>query len=515
LGALVGVIALACLPFATTAGSYRDAEYGNVDLAVESSQPKPVDGLQVNDRHSYLAQTMVALSTSGQAAYVWGNRGFGLSGTGQQTVASDSDFSVVKLPNGKKMNQIVGGSSRGTSPGGHAAIAVLAEDGSVWTWGDAAPDRLGRPVTSKNNAQPVKVTFPGQVVVSDLRSGGSFFAALTTEGELYTFGPPHQHGSKSSFGDLGQGALAYGTAPRLILTKVHSFGVGVLNGWAVVAPGWQSYTYPGGVDRPSAGPSKPGDAGEVLFWGYNSEIHGGAASGDPSLVRDSYAVPTRLASDARLNVLLRKGTAAGDDNVSPGRVMGGPDDKGTFRHMTGNTYGNQVLLRDGTLWAWGTSTFSGSGSSDTMLKRAAMVPTKVWLDNRKVKAVAHTWRLTFLLDETNTVWIYGQAGQGEAGVFPSASGLPPIRLSNRPVRIDGGSSPGWKAGGITAIASCGGMTAILKRDDTTTWLVGGSLLETKTNAMSLVRNSWSKAGNTTPVNAYQPITKIDLTGLPG
>ncbi|MDR1186233.1 MAG: hypothetical protein LBK95_02050 [Bifidobacteriaceae bacterium] len=505
-------IVLACLPVAATSAAFIDSEYGSFDLTAEAP-PAPRPAINIGYRGNYLGATQVGLSQSGSAAYVWGYRDGGLSGTGAK-VDPTADISVVKLPGGLKIAGITGGSNKGNSQYYNAAIGVLAQDGSVWTWGVADEHRLGRPVTDANRWLPGKVEIPGKVI--DLQSGANSFVALTDDGDLYTFGAVSSE-SYSTYGALGQGAAAIsGTVPRRILTKVHSFGVALNSVWAVVAPGWTNTTYSGNDTADQGSTTAPGERGEVLFWGYNELNGSGAASGDPDLKNTYCAKPTRLSTTAVLNQLLWAGSAAGDQNETLGVAMGSPEDSGTFRQMTGSVYGNQVLLADGRLFTWGYSAngYYGSGNNTGMSTRQTMVPTQADLGGLKVQAVAHTMRLTMLLDQTGTAWIYGRSGPGEEAVFPKPDGTVPIVSSSSPVRIEGDEAPGWQAGGITGMAGNGNMSFMLTRDDGSLWLAGGSDIESKVNDFALVRDHWTSAGNTVRTDAAQPILQVDFSGLP-
>jgi hypothetical protein len=56
---------------------------------------------------------------------------------------------------------------------------------------------------------------------------------------------------------------------------------------------------------------------------------------------------------------------------------------------------------------------------------------------------------------------------------------------------------------------------MLTRYDGTVWLVGGAgEADVSQNTWAIVRNSWTRAGNTTPTNRSQPITQFDVATLP-
>ncbi|MDR2567120.1 MAG: hypothetical protein LBC97_13895 [Bifidobacteriaceae bacterium] len=538
--ALIGLIGCAIVlghPLNTTASAWMDAEYGDTGTLTAVS---PRAAITAELQSTYLAATMVSKSRDGAVAYIWGYRGDGLSGTGVETVSSDADVSIVALPEGRRVAKIVGGASSGQTLNTHAAIGVLATDGTVWTWGQkpgAAPGRLGRPVEGAypSHAEPGQVTgFPAGAKVVDLQSGGSFFAALTDAGELFTWGvaPNGSTGSNlpgGNYGELGQGYHASSSVPRRILTGIHSFAVGRFNAWAITAPGWTKTTYPSSVHYDGSGSDSPtsttapDDSSRVLFWGDNG-TNTGAASGSPVNTTSKIWSPEKLADGAKLDQLLAQGNALGpddqprDDNFTLGVAMGSPEDRGTFAVMTGHMYGYQVLLRDGSLYLWGYHEKSmgyGSGTGKEMLDRTAMVPTEVKLDNgnRRVVQIAHTLRVVFLLDDQGTVWMYGLRGTGESK-FPGSNGTGGGWAStNTPMRVDGSNSAGWAAGGITAITGAG-MSMMLTRDDGSLWVMGGSTFDGGTNAQYVVRTHWdhTKMDTSGPfTDKPQPLTQMVLT----
>jgi hypothetical protein len=341
-----------------------------------------------------------------------------------------------------------------------------------------------------------------------LQSGADFFVLLTTGGDVYTFG------AAGADGALGQGDGAFSSYPRKILSGIHSIGVGPHNSWAVAGPKWISQRYRPGVDAGPLGTRRGVKAG-VLFWGGNQDSDG-APSGDPVMMATAYWTPTQLSASSMLNRLFEAGQMAGHDNVTPGVVAGSVADGGTFQQLTGHLYGSQALIRDGSVYTWGHSTFSGSGHADVSIYRRQMIPERLNLRGARATAVVHTLRVVLVLDSTGAVWTYGYGGASEGAAFPKADGRPPMsRHTRTPVRIAGNASPGWAAGGVSGITSPGNATAMVIRKDRSVWLVGGGAqVDVSANRWSLVRNSWTKTGNTIPTNASRPITWFNVATLP-
>ncbi|MDR0366206.1 MAG: hypothetical protein LBH68_05205 [Bifidobacteriaceae bacterium] len=523
-------VAFACLLtphlVRNTMAAFLDNESGRFGpMQFEIPEPSPMIATK---RNSYLGATFVALSDTGHAAYVWGYRGTGMSGTGQETVDATSAVSVVKLEGDRKMVTITGGTTMATAPDTMGAIGVLASDGTVWTWGNAAtPARLGRAIVNGDNSKPKQVIFPdlGGAKVIDLQSGAKVFVALTDTGDVYTWG--HYFDDNSSTpgkaeGDLGQGPKAESSRPRKILTGIHSIGTGVQNSWAIASDKWSVLIYAEGMDSKAAPQEFPGkDGATVLFWGRD-HTHFGSASGDPALKDQIHPSPVPVAKTAGLNKLLQDGTKAGDDNTSLGKALGSTEDKGTFRQLGGISYGSYALLKDGSVYAWGNPTYGGSGGAATV-DRPGDTPMKVSLPDptngyqqATIKQVVSVRKLVFMLDTTGTVWMYGYLYRAERELFPKADGTTPAASSNtaigNPIRIAGAPGTGWAAGEITGLGSPGEMTLMVTHADGSVWLAGGGNARTPTNTRALVRNHWKD--NTVPTTAAVPITKTDLSSLP-
>jgi hypothetical protein len=457
---------------------------------------------------------MLALGDDG-AAYIWGYRGYGISGTGVTTVSSTAAVSVVRLPGERKIVKLIGGTEDNYDEYTRSYVAALADDGTVWTWGGHGTNSdvyLGRPTTSSAQlATPGQVTsIPGKVV--DLLGHDTTAMALTENGEVYTWGDSNGHGED------GQGQGAYGSASaRIILTGVHSIATSLWASWAVVGPNWTSTGYASGADKAATLTQGDGKAG-MLFWGRNDHVQGGSPAGDPKGVSDStFYKPVKLSDTAVLNQLLAAGTAAGDDNLTLGVAMGSAADRGTFRSLTGSYYGNVALLRNGDVYTWGNSTYYASGQSGTTTTNATQIPVKLVAtyagQQVKFRAVAHTNDIYFLVDESNTAWMYGR--RNYSGQFPDANGAPVARGSSNSVallyRIDGGTAyPGWAAGGISEMGGTG-YTMALRRTDGSYWAVNGTTKTGTTNGDALIRN-WVDSRNTIPTgsSSSQPLTLLNL-----
>ncbi|WHP18248.1 hypothetical protein [Cellulomonas sp. ES6] len=290
-------------------------------------------------QQTFLAGTATALQDDGTVA-VWGYRGGGLAGTGVATVDSAAPVSLVTLPSdghpdgARRAVKLAGVSLDNyfAADAAYTGLAALSDDGRVYTWGgNQTVHVMGRTGGAVPFTKPGQVAIPGTVV--DLVSSASVFMALTSTGDLYTWGYPQARGV------TGQGSLTASSAtPARILTGVHSIGAGVWNGWAV-----RGNTVAG---DPSTG---------VLWWGWanSAASYAGSPSGDD--VQVSHGTPTQ-------SVALSQHTTSGCEAV--GVVAGSPQDTCGIRSLTGHYYGSQAVLADGTLLTWGNHVEWGTARAD-------------------------------------------------------------------------------------------------------------------------------------------------------
>ena len=84
----------------------------------------------------------------------------------------------------------------------------LTDAGEVWTWGQGEGGRLGHGDQMSVDKPKLVNALVGRKVVS-IAAGSSYSAAVTAEGELWTWGRGH-------YGRLGQGNTDYCSSPGLV-----------------------------------------------------------------------------------------------------------------------------------------------------------------------------------------------------------------------------------------------------------------------------------------------------------
>ena len=135
----------------------------------------------------------LALTRSGRVL-AWGDNRYGQLGDGTRR---SSDVPVrVRLPVGTKVVALGGGSQHSLA---------LTSTGKVLAWGWNRFGQLGDG-TSRGSDVPVHVRLPSGVRVTALSAGGGFSVALTSTGQILTWG-------HNEFGQLGDGGTASSQRP--------------------------------------------------------------------------------------------------------------------------------------------------------------------------------------------------------------------------------------------------------------------------------------------------------------
>jgi alpha-tubulin suppressor-like RCC1 family protein len=365
-------------------------------------------------------------------------------------------------------------------PGNMETIAALRADGTVvtfgggrtaclaytntnntcaaWSWQAAAQQRLGYGFTGNaagnNVLSPASVVsfndrtvinFGSGVKIADIASEGTVLIALSTTGDVYTWGMDNVNGVFSSNptgmtsgtslvdtattdmsyegnnanagpsdgGQTGQGvAMSTTLGPVKILSGVHSIGAGIWNGWAVKSDG-------------------------VYFWGSNNSAYGGLASGDSSLP-SAVLTPTKITSGPLYDAFVA-GQAEGDDNATVGVMAGCVEstagttsqcgvsavDNGTFRQFIGNLNTSAVRLRGGQVLEWGSGSYNTAPASAVASCLGGVAATAsanpCGTSGGTAIQLASTMNQIFALGTDGHMW--QQGSNASAWKFPDASGV--------------------------------------------------------------------------------------------
>jgi alpha-tubulin suppressor-like RCC1 family protein len=318
--------------------------------------------------------------------------------------------------------------------GGFAGYAVLA-DGRVWAWGDDLEGQIGRAGAWQSRSTPVEV--PGIANVVAVAGGGNTGYALQRGGAVWAWGDD----SVRELGDSSE-------SPRHTPTRVHTPG-----GIAAIAAGMFS-AYALRQD------------GTVWAWGDNavgqlgiSEII--AARGRPRPVQRLTGMVAIAAGASDGYALTRNGTvwAWGDGSLgqlgAAGCAAGGPAaDRSRcpapgvpvrIRGLTGVTAiaaganTGYALRRDGTVWAWGDSSFGALGAAT---KRAFLERPERVVGLQDVDSIGAGSSTGYAVLRDGSVWAWGRGVDGELGdrVFADSAVPRPVLGLTGARRVVGGGA---------------------------------------------------------------------------
>ncbi|MFE4948724.1 hypothetical protein ACFQ9V_01320 [Leifsonia sp. NPDC056665] len=470
---LVGLVAVAFAALAVvppTTAAYMDTAQAQTSA---DQSPLLTQTTRMVPTKTYLANTATAIQDDG-TLWVWGFRGNGLAGNGTLTVPSTAPPTPVILPNtgytGQNHRYIV--RVAGTSLDdyyptdiNYTGMAALSDDGQVYTWGGSSTNNvMGRPSSPIPYTQPGPVSIPGTVV--DLRSSSGVFMALTSTGDLYTWGYAQARGI------TGQGTpTASSPTPSLIMSGVHSIGAGMWNGWAI------------------RGNFNPNDTTTGVFW-WGWANAGSSYASDPS--GDNLGVNRNAPFRS---TILSAFAQSGCDTV--GVVMGSAGDTCTITSLTGHYFGNQLVFDGGHMVTWGDANNQGTGRPYVSGAVSAQPLALTLPNNDTVAAVAPSEDYVQVLGASGQVYIYGRYSFGR-GPDPTL-GTPSTTNIVTPAQIVPLGST------VTAVGSFGySGTAVNADGSYVNW--GGGTAGGNNNTYSSIINSWG--ANTTPTNAVQGLTTM-------
>jgi alpha-tubulin suppressor-like RCC1 family protein len=269
-------------------------------------------------------------------AYAWRHNGSGQLGTGPISgTGTDSDL-PVKVHGAGDVGFLT--DVLAVAAGGNFSLALVsdgpgdgvANDGTVWAWGDNFRGQLGYdPDPSSPSLQSSNT--PGQVSgltdVVAVAAGSSHSLAVTSDGTVYAWG-------YDGFGQLGDSASHAGDqSVTPVQVEDPSDPTGFLTGVASIAGG--------GLHSLAL----KSDGSAVYAWGYNSS---GAL-----------------------------GNGGGPDSSTPVKVKG----EGGVNFLTGVTDiaaggEHNLAIKDGNVYAWRLNNFRQLGDGTTVFQRNAPVKVK-------------------------------------------------------------------------------------------------------------------------------------------
>src|SRR5665213_2287289 len=209
----------------------------------------------------------LALSSTGQV-YAWGYNGQGELGDGS-TTNSDTPVAVSAgaIPGGATITQIAGG--------GRHSLA-LSSTGQLYTWGLNVYGQLGDGTTT-NSDVPVAVSagaIPAGATITQIAAGAFHSLALSSTGQLYTWG-------LNEYGQLGDGSTTNSSVPVAVS--------------AGAIPAGATITQIAGGEYHSLALSS---TGQLYAWGKNANGELGDGTNSNSSVPAATSLPAGTTIDA-------------------------------------------------------------------------------------------------------------------------------------------------------------------------------------------------------------------------
>ena len=269
--------------------------------------------------------------------WTWGKGSLGRLGDNTTT---DRCTPVTTFAGGANWKQVSGGS-------GHTA--AIKTDGTLWTWGYNVNGQLGDNTTS-TRCTPV-TTFAGGTNWKQVAGGGSYTAAIKTDGTLWTWGYNY-------YGQLGDNTIIKRSTP------VTTFAGGT--DWKQVACG-NNHTVAIKTD------------GTLWTWGNN-------------------------------NAQGQLGDNTTTDRCTPVTTFSG----GTNWKQVACGGNHTVAIKtDGTLWTWGYNSLGQLGDN-TIIRRSTPVTTFAGGTNWK-QVVGGAFDHTAAIKTDGTLWTWGINSYGRLG----------------------------------------------------------------------------------------------------
>lgn len=323
-------------------GDNSKGQFGNGAVSAISAplttEPAQVPGLPKISAIAAGANFCLALAEDG-TLWAWGNNAAGQSGIGTASPATTS--TPKHIPNFNGVTAI----SAGTD-----FCLAMRNDGSVWSWGANASGQLGNgSAGGVLGTAPGPVLLPAGVAATGISAGSTHALAIDGNGSVWGWG-------ENSTGALGDGTTTPAVRPVQALN---------LSGAVAVAAG-QKFSMALLLD------------GAVCAWGDNSFGQAGVGTGKihttPVQVNNLSEVSMPVAGDTfsaairtdgavwtwggNASAELGTGAASAMPRVLPAKVAA----PSAITQLSANGRSILALKSDGTIWGWGDNTFAQFGN---------------------------------------------------------------------------------------------------------------------------------------------------------
>lgn len=384
----------------------------------------------------------LALAEDG-TVWAWGDNAYGQLGNGTR-IPSSTPLHIPSLVDITAIN------------GGYCHSLALRSDGSLWAWGSNGYGTIGTgtsPETptdiSTDALSPVAVPVDGEV--ARMQGCYHFSLALMSDGTLKAWG-------RNNYGQLGDGTQEQRASPVTIqsLTSVVDVGCGSYGSVALTADGdvwsWGSNYYGylgiGSTDNNliQALPEKiAGVRGVAAISSDNSAFHVLALTQGGDIFAWGYNASGQIGNGTTANVTRPELIDKDSDGVALGSVV----------HIVASSYNSFATTVSGRLLAWGTNARGQLGDGVAMTSR---LRPQTWAHQTTPRDFATGDAHTVLLDEEGDAFTAGNNSTGQLGNDTGTYG--------RSLHL----VPGLED--VRAVASGYGTAAAITGDDGRVWTWG-------------------------------------------
>jgi len=351
---------------------------------------------------------------------------WGSNGTGQ---LGDNTITTKCTP----VTTSAGGANWKQVAGGGSFTAAIKTDGTLWTWGINTNVQLGDNTTT-NRSTPV-TTFAGGTNWKQVAVGSFHTAAIKTDGTLWTWGG-------NNVGRLGDNTITDRFTP------VTTFAGGT---------NWKQVTC--GIDYTAAIKTD----GTLWTWGGNTSLQLGvndaaqrntpvttfAGGTNWKQVFGSQTITAAIKTDGTLWTWGQNSNGQIGDNTTFARstpvttFAGGTN----WKQVAGGNLSIAAIKTDGTLWTWGQNINGNLGTNDTTNRST---PVTTFAGGTNWKQVARAGNMAAAIKTDGTLWVWGLNSNGNLGTNGTNTRSTPVTT------FAGGTN--WKqvVGGSSMIAITSG-----------------------------------------------------------
>jgi alpha-tubulin suppressor-like RCC1 family protein len=339
----------------------------------------------VNSSHT------TAIKTDG-TLWTWGGNANGQLG--------DNTVIIKSTP----VTTFAGGTNWKQVSGGYHHTTAIKTDGTLWTWGRNNAGQLGDN-TIINRSTPV-TTFAGGTNWKQVSCGGSYTAAIKTDGTLW------------SWGANGTGQQGGNNTVTQILTPVTTFSGGT--NWKQVSCG---YFYTAAIKTDGTlwtwGRNNAGQLGNNTLVNRSTPVTTFAGGTNWKQVSCGENHATAIKTDGTLWTWGANGYGQLGDNTitnksTPVTTFAGGTN---WKQVAGGQVHTVALNGDGTLWVWGTN---GAGQNNNSQlgnnwSNQDLIPVQTFAGGTNWKQVAGGSAYTAAIKTDGTLWTWGNNNSGQLG----------------------------------------------------------------------------------------------------